>query len=786
MAGSAAAPAQFDIEAGGRLPDGARARQDDEDEKRGAASEDKDAQVRAAVKEQVKKDQARAKENPANFHQAAAVYILGGKAGEIKSKFPRPENVARMTSDEMKLAWEAASDSISKGEKLVCHFTSMDSASMILGVDSPGFRASTVGQGGGGFFVCSVGPHELGWQQYQGGGFREKTGRELWGEKWENLLEGGSDEDKVEMVFFLKVPTPFYEQAAAIPGRELARIIPPTVLYEQDGYCWFQKEKIVKSYVLLRDAPKLEIAGEGPPPETSLPLKFLFALLSLAMVLFQTLAALAIIANTVHPSCATNVQCGRVGMYCDAEYGRCQWCSEAGHPDQTNAANATAFCSDTSHFSEAYCDDSTANEIRCAPPACRACPGPADDPNPGWGLPYRVAITRTGRGDQPLDINLRWQRRNETWRAESTWGITSQHTVLTGHVATMQLSDWAMLLLAATVVSFSLADEVRDIGLCEITIADRGGSHNWRPQSIGQWLLLAAAVLAGIGLVMGEVAAGPLHWALPLLTMHSVLVAPALVAYIDMQCDNSPWRVFMLYLNAIRRFAVVPLLATTVPVLVMFDSSNAKDIGLNTVGALFLLAVDNEAFAYALPDHIRTHVEQYGRAEIGDREGRQLNSVKAWTWAPLLGAMVGVVLAAKHVHDPAGGWMGDPILTAFLVCIFVMLPGVIVGALVEGAPQPADPYNGSVGSEAVVGVLATVWVVCSMALVMRVNSGVGGTASYTGFASGWLLALLALLASLRRLDSHDGGARASDLGALLGKFMVGALAGMAALAFVMM
>ena len=37
----------------------------------------------AKIKEQIKKVQARAKENPANFHQAAVVYILGGKGAEI-------------------------------------------------------------------------------------------------------------------------------------------------------------------------------------------------------------------------------------------------------------------------------------------------------------------------------------------------------------------------------------------------------------------------------------------------------------------------------------------------------------------------------------------------------------------------------------------------------------------------------------------------------------------------------------------------------------------------------
>ena len=100
------------------------------------------------------------------------------------------------------------------------------------------------------------------------------------------MLEGEKDADKLEVVFFLKIPTPFYDQGRSIPGRELARIIPPDVLYERDGYHWFQKEKIVKSYVLLRDAPELQIVGEGPPPETDLGMKCVFASMSLGLVLF--------------------------------------------------------------------------------------------------------------------------------------------------------------------------------------------------------------------------------------------------------------------------------------------------------------------------------------------------------------------------------------------------------------------------------------------------------------------------------------------------------------------
>ena len=93
------------------------------------------------------------------------------------------------------------------------------------------------------------------------------------------------------------------------------------------------------------------------------------------------------------------------------------------------------------------------------------------------------------------------------------------------------------------------------------------------------------------------------------------------------------------------------MLAAAVPFLVLYDSANAKDIALNAVGALFLLQVDNEAFAHALPDHIRKYVEstveRHGRAEVGKNVARVLNAVTTWTWIPQVAAMVFPVLAVK-------------------------------------------------------------------------------------------------------------------------------------------
>ena len=68
----------------------------------------------------------------------------------------------------------------------------------ILGKGSRGLRASTAGQHGGGLSFCLAPPHELGWAPYTGGKFRATVGKALWGEKWQLVLEGGPDADKIE------------------------------------------------------------------------------------------------------------------------------------------------------------------------------------------------------------------------------------------------------------------------------------------------------------------------------------------------------------------------------------------------------------------------------------------------------------------------------------------------------------------------------------------------------------------------------------------------------------
>eukprot|EP01045_Picozoa_sp_COSAG04_P017748 COSAG04_NODE_1592_length_6214_cov_4.841047_3_plen_221_part_00 len=165
------------------------------------------------------------------------------------------ENVARMTNPEMAVACESmAKEKCTGVEQLVYHYTSIDSAKLIIGAGSPGFRASTVGQGGGGFSVVMQGPHDMNWDQYQGGEFRGTVGAALWGEKAADVAVGGKDAHKLDVVFLIKIPEDFLKGAKGVPGRESIKIVPPHFLTQQGGQHYLQKENIVKGYILKRDA----------------------------------------------------------------------------------------------------------------------------------------------------------------------------------------------------------------------------------------------------------------------------------------------------------------------------------------------------------------------------------------------------------------------------------------------------------------------------------------------------------------------------------------------------
>ena len=64
-------------------------------------------------------------------------------------------------------------------------------------------------------------------------------------------------------------------------------------------------------------------------------------------------------------------------------------------------------------------------------------------------------------------------------------------------------------------------------------------------------------------------------------------------------------------MNAIRQFALIPMLLLTVVDLVSFSGSDAVSLCLNTVAVVFILEVDNLSYEYALEEQTRAQVEEH-------------------------------------------------------------------------------------------------------------------------------------------------------------------------------
>ena len=114
----------------------------------------------------------------------------------------RGKNLSRYTTEEMRRHWDTEDGATTKDEKMVCYFTSRETAKSLLA--GPGIRPAGGGHHNGGLSVSTLGPHEMGWQQWGGGDFRVMVGHLLWSQKYKDVLPGEKDADKLDICFFIR------------------------------------------------------------------------------------------------------------------------------------------------------------------------------------------------------------------------------------------------------------------------------------------------------------------------------------------------------------------------------------------------------------------------------------------------------------------------------------------------------------------------------------------------------------------------------------------------------
>jgi len=108
---------------------------------------------------------------------------------------------------------------------------------------------------------CPMGA-ALNWSPYQGGQFRETTGRKLWGDKASEVMANGCNCSKLDVVMWLAVRRQWLDAATVVQGRELIRIIKPEDLAEDPEIAksdrWLLKRYIKKVYI-LKEGADLEV-----------------------------------------------------------------------------------------------------------------------------------------------------------------------------------------------------------------------------------------------------------------------------------------------------------------------------------------------------------------------------------------------------------------------------------------------------------------------------------------------------------------------------------------------
>jgi hypothetical protein len=176
----------------------------------------------------------------------------------------------------------------------------------------------------------------------------------------------------------------------------------------------------------------------------------------------------------------------------------------------------------------------------------------------------------------------------------------------------MRGSDWLALVLSSFSVGLKIAAEIRDITLCQLLVEQKlqQQADNQQP---------------------------PVRW--------QPVLRPVLFA-----------------LAAFRHFGLLPLMAATVPYLVLWRGSAALEICFNAVAVLFLLDLDDEIYLFWIPEETRREMEEDDdRIHIEVDEGE-----------------VALLSVTKRLHSA-------------LVALSVML-GVAVGGLATGERHLVWPW----------------------------------------------------------------------------------------------
>ena len=127
------------------------------------------------------------------------------------------------------------------------------------------------------------------------------------------------------------------------------------------------------------------------------------------------------------------------------------------------------------------------------------------------------------------------------------------------------------------------------------------------------------------------------------------------------------WKIALWLVNAVRQFCVVTQLGATVVVLVYAQGGDVRNIALNSVGAIFVMEVDDVIWAHVLPDQARAWCERITERTASVGVHKRTERVLKWSRVGYVAALaIGIpVSTATRLLYPAYGsfdWVARTLL----------------------------------------------------------------------------------------------------------------------------
>eukprot|EP01043_Picozoa_sp_COSAG02_P070465 COSAG02_NODE_12489_length_1537_cov_2.862309_2_plen_235_part_01 len=210
--------------------------------------------------------------------------------------------------------------------------------------------------------------------------------------------------------------------------------------------------------------------------------------------------------------------------------------------------------------------------------------------------------------------------------------VLTRSSLIKDNVAAMGLFDWLSLVFSTYMVALFMIGELKDIELVSIAVDTAYGAGKKKRTIDGEQEEQAEQAQQAQQAQQQQQQPEPQPQPQP------------------GSLTESWWLAFRI-LNNIRRWVFLPVLLTSIPMMIMFGGADALTVCMNTVALMFLMDVDNLTFEWMLPETLRTKVEEEGHIELDAIQTRTLARTK-----PVHAALIiGTVLVSVKI----GGDTGD-------------------------------------------------------------------------------------------------------------------------------